>query len=148
MLDNVWKGKLELTVASDKVIVDADDAIFVAFDGIPDKVDSVKGDRLVFNVAFDEVLVGVIEFVEVLVDICVVIKAASNVMVESYFISNFFKIEEKDIEISFSFIEKFHSYTVWLKVQQRTFAFYGLSIFRIIVNCLNVNSLKHDALCA
>ena len=94
MLDNVWKGKLELTVASDKVIVDADDAIFVAFDGIPDKVDSVKGDRLVFNVAFDEVLVGVIEFVEVLVDICVVNKAASNVMVESYFISNFFKIEE------------------------------------------------------
>ena len=72
----------------------------------------MKGDRLVFNVAFDEVLVGVIEFVEVLVDICVVIKAASNVMVESYFISNFFKIEEKDIEISFSFIEKFHSYTV------------------------------------
>ena len=62
----------------------------------------MKGDRLVFNVAFDEVLVGVIEFVEVLVDICVVIKAASNVMVESYFISNFFKIEEKDIEISFS----------------------------------------------
>ena len=64
----------------------------------------MKGDRLVFNVAFDEVLVGVIEFVEVLVDICVVIKAASNVMVESYFISNFFKIEEKDIEISFSVI--------------------------------------------
>ena len=55
----------------------------------------MKGDRLVFNVAFDEVLVGVIEFVEVLVDICVVNKAASNVMVESYFISNFFKIEER-----------------------------------------------------
>ena len=69
-----------LTVASDKVIVDTDDTIFVPFDGIPDKVDSVKGDRLVFNVAFDEVVVGAIE---VLVDICVVVKAASNVMVES-----------------------------------------------------------------
>ena len=66
-----------LNFASDKVVVEVGDAKFVAFDDILDNVDSVKGDRLVFNVVFDEIVVGFVEVVEVLVDVNLVVKASS-----------------------------------------------------------------------
>ena len=79
MLDNVSEDMLVLNVASDN--------------------NSVKRDRVVFNVALDEVVVGVaedvsfvvVEVVEVLVDARVVVKAASNVMEKSDSISTFNK---------------------------------------------------------
>ena len=52
-----------LSVASDKVVVEAGDAIIVSFGESLDNVDSVKRDWLVSNVAFDEVILGVVEVV-------------------------------------------------------------------------------------
>ena len=52
-----------LNIASEKVVVEAGDAIFVPFGESLDNVDSVKRDWLVSNVAVDEVILGVVEVV-------------------------------------------------------------------------------------